>query len=107
MDIKEIERAMHTLACGDTNFDTVSRLAALVTVHDHLSKSNQPAQVEAYSSAPSAQVPAVSGSEFLDAVAEAPLEEVIHILDEHMEALRIVIPAEYNVVINRLNRLRS
>lgn len=104
MDIKEIERAMHTLACGDTNFDTVSRLASLVIVHDHLSAAAQQ-EPFAYSTEPRMAPPNLSGSDFLDAVSGAPLEDVLRVLDEHMEALRVVIPAEYDTIMRKLHKL--
>lgn len=106
VDLQEIERAMHTLACGETTFDTVARLAALITVHDHLSADNQDHTPAPYSvqQAP-ATMPHLSGSDFLDAVSAAPMEDVMEILDEHMEALRVVIPREYEAVLERIKRV--
>lgn len=104
MDLKEIESAMHTLACGDTNYEAVSRLASLIVVRDHLASEHLP-QLPAYSGNARATVPAVDGSEFLAAVADAPLEEVMRILDKHMEALSVIVPAEYDLVMRQLREL--
>lgn len=106
VDLQEIERAMHTLACGETTFDTVARLAALITVHDHLTAENPDNILSPYSAqqAPAA-MPHLSGSDFLDAASAAPMEDVMEILDEHMEALRVVIPREYEAVLERIKRV--
>lgn len=104
MDIKEIESAMHTLACGDTNYEAVARLASLIVVRDHLISEHMP-QLTAYSGTSRAIVPATGGSEFLSAVADAPLEEVMKILDKHMEALSVIVPAEYELVMRQLRKL--
>lgn len=104
MDIKEIESAMHTLACGDTNYEAVSRLASLIIVRDHLMSEHTP-QLPAYSGNARATVPATGDSEFLEAVANAPLEEVMQILDKHMEALSVIVPAEYDLVMRKLREL--
>ena len=104
MDIKEIERAMHTLACGDTNFETVSRLASLVIVRDHLATLTAP-PAERLEERTSTAAFSPSGSEFMDAVAAAPIDGVMRVLDEHMEALAVTIPAEYDVVMRKLRRL--
>lgn len=100
MDLQEIERAMHTLACGDTNFDTVARLASLVIVRDHLSQS------DAVYQAPQERAAAVGGSDFLDAVADVPISDALRVIDEHMEALRVVIPKEYESVMRKLYDLK-
>lgn len=104
MDIKEIESAMHTLACGDTNYEAVARLASLIVVRDHLMSERTP-QISAYSGNARTAVSAVGDSEFLAAVADAPLEDVMRILDKHMEALSVIIPAEYELVMRKLREL--
>ena len=50
-------------------------------------------------------MPHLSGSDFLDAASAAPMEDVMEILDEHMEALRVVIPREYEAVLERIKRV--
>lgn len=104
MDIKEIESAMHTLACGDTNYEAVSRLASLIIVRDHLLSEHMPRPLD-YSGNPRTSISVGGKSEFLTAVSEAPLEDVMEILDEHMEALKAVIPREYDAVLARIKRV--
>lgn len=110
MDLEEIKRAMHTLECGDTTFLSVERLAALKIVHDHLAKLTNTQPEEASEPKPAQRMmrttPIVTGSEFLDAISDVSFEDAMMILDEHMEALRVVIPREYDAVMNRLWKLK-
>ena len=109
MDIQEIERAMHVLACGETTYETVSRLAALKVVHDHLTQTADAQVPQAYSAAPAPQSdppPRMTGSEFLEALSEVPYEDAMMVLDEHLEALKVVCPKEYESVMRRLWKLR-
>ena len=107
MDIKEIESAMHTLACGDTNYEAVARLASLAIVHDLLTQREDPDPAYSTAAAPTpAIVPNVSGTEFLDAAAQLPIEDVLEVVSDHLEALRVVFPKEYDAVMRRLWKLK-
>ncbi len=89
----EIERLE---AEGDTTYFLCQRLAWLYTVRDH---------VRAKGKADGAVV-ASGGSEFLDACAGKPVDAVLRVLDEHMEAQRALYPKAYEGVMRRLREIR-
>ena len=89
MDIKEIEVEIDKLEQAETNYQNCSKLAVLYTIKDHF-KSKKTA---GYS---------YSASEFLLAVNEAPLDEALKVIDEHMEAIKLLYPKEYSAVIRKL-----
>lgn len=47
--------------------------------------------------------PATSGSEFREAIAGKDIEEVVDVLDEHMEVVMLLFPKEYKEVIKRIS----
>ena len=103
MDMQEIEQAMHTLANGDTTYDAVMRLAALKVVRDHLSGENVQAEPQAIKAVP--QEP-IYESEFQEVMAQIPYDKAMQVIDEHLEALRIVCPKEYDSLMRKLWRLK-
>ena len=103
MDMQEIEQAMHTLANGDTTYDAVMRLAALKVVRDHLSGENANAEPQTIKAVP--QEP-IYESEFQEVMAQIPYDKAMQVIDEHLEALRIVCPKEYDSLMRKLWRLK-
>lgn len=96
MDIREINEEIKRLENGATNYSAVEKLALLYTVRDHLGTPEEEKPVTGYSYKPAPQ------SEFLEAVNGAPLDDVFAILDEHFEAIRMIYPKEYTVVVKRI-----
>lgn len=108
MDIDEINQHIHKLKCGETDWQSVEKLAALCTVRDELEEKQQPdlqpvsvqkAEAPAYSTASELQ------SEFVRAASAVPFGGLMDVLDEHMSAIKMVYPKEYELVIKRLNML--
>lgn len=90
-----IEREIRDLeARGETTYAQCERLAWLYVCRDHL----LPAARE--------EGMALRGSEFLAACDGKPYAAVMKVLDEHMEAMRVVYPREYASVIERVKALR-
>lgn len=113
MDIDEINQHIHKLKCGATDWQSVNKLAALCTVRDELQEkeagrenaaSPQAAPVPvtysaAYSTAAEPQ------SEFVEAASAAPFSGLMDVLDEHMNAIKLVYPKEYQLVMQKINAL--
>lgn len=97
IDIDIIEKEIRQLeARGDTTYSQCERLAWLYIVADHLR------QVEM-----DKPVGAMQGSEFLECASGVPFMSLMAILNEHMEALRVVQPREYEAVLGKLRRLKN
>ena len=75
----------------ETTYDVCERLACLYTVRDHLRSPSSPQP----------------SSDFLAASVGAPVPDLMRVLNEHMEALRTVYPAEYDAVMSRIKSLHD
>lgn len=90
-----IEREISELETRETSYAVCERLAWLYIVRDNLKpKSGEPAMTES-----------LGGSAFLELASNVPYDGLMKVLDEHMEALRVVIPKEYDSVMNKLREL--
>ena len=105
MDIDEINTHIHKLKCGSTDWQSVEKLAALCTVRDELEEkqdsapqmeSVQEPKLPAYSTAGPTQ------SEFVAAASAAPFGGLMQVLDEHMKAIKLVYPKEYELVMRKI-----
>ena len=97
IDIDTIEREIHDLeARGDTTYSQCERLAWLYIVHDHLIR---PQQADT-------RTEWISGSDFLVAASGISYRGLMEILNEHMSALAVVQPKEYESVMNKIKALR-
>ncbi len=108
MDIDEINTHIHKLKCGSTDWQSVEKLAALCTVRDELEEkqdsapqmeSVQEPKLPAYSTAGPPQ------SEFVEAASAAPFGALMDILDEHMSAIKLVYPKEYELVMRKIRTI--
>lgn len=97
MNISEIEEEIHKLEKADTNWQTVQRLAWLYTVQDHLSTDKVPIVASKIQDV----MPEYNG-EFGEAVSGAKLDDVMNVLNEHMEVVKVLLPKEYQAVIDRI-----
>ena len=110
MDIDEINEHIRKLKCEETSWQSVNKLAALCTVRDEL-KEEDKAQMSdvttrstptpiAYSTA--TEPPK---SEFVEAASSAPFSGLMGVLDEHMNAIKLVYPKEYQLVLKKIKIL--
>lgn len=109
MDIDEINDHIHKLKCGSTDWQSVEKLAALCTVRDELEEAHTPeTQIQtlppatyaaAYSTATEPQ------SEFVEAASAAPFGGLMEVLDEHMSAIKLAYPKEYELVMRKITAL--
>lgn len=92
VDLNEIEAEIAKLENAETTYNNCTRLAVLYSVRDHCQKTKK----AAYS---------YGQSQFLQVVSQAPMERVLEILDEHMEAIEVLHPREYAAIIRKIKEL--
>lgn len=96
ISLDEVEREIRELeARGDTTYSLCERLAWLYIVRDHIRPMREDART----------TQALMGSEFLEMASGVSYPLLMRILDEHMEALRVVQPREYDVVMSKISAL--
>lgn len=109
MDIDEINTHIHKLKCGSTDWQSVEKLAALCTVRDELEEAHAPeTQIQALPPATYAAAYSTAAepqSEFVEAASAAPFGGLMEVLDEHMNAIKLVYPKEYELVIRKIKNL--
>lgn len=94
LDLSVIEDEIAAIETeGETTYDACERLACLYTVRDHLkAKDNDSDTVS---------------SEFLTASIGIPIPDLMRVINEHMEAIKIVYPSEYDAIVARIKSLHS
>lgn len=89
-----IEREIIDLEKRDTTYANCERLAWLYIVRYAMQ------QRIVHEKARAGQM---AGSPFLEACSGADITEILRVMDEHMEALRVVYPKEYEAVIRKIS----
>ena len=81
--------------------DTCMMLAAFYTIQDHL----YPVPSYSFASPPerAEQVSYTSGSEFSEAIRGRDVNDVLPVLDEMMDAVKVLLPRLYKGVMNKLS----
>lgn len=96
IDLETIEREINELeARGDTTYSICERLSWLYVVRDHLRPTREDIRI----------TNELSGSEFMEAASGVSYPDLMHILDDHMSALQVVQPKEYQSVMDRIASL--
>lgn len=112
MDLNEINAEIAKLEAGGTNYAVCEKLACLYTVRDGLQNGREPERVrkvEEYSYSASNPRQIVAGepqTEFEQAAYSVPVDVLISVMNEHMEAIRAIYPKEYTAVVERLKSER-
>ena len=91
IDVEAIENEIAALEGEETTYETCEQLAWLYVVRDHVGSSRA---VD--------PMPELHGTEFMEAVSGRSAAGVMRVLAEHMEAIRVVAPREYEKVLDRL-----
>lgn len=94
MDLQEINSEIERLEVSQTNYENCSKLSILYVIRDHMA---QPKNRIAEYNNPT--------SEFLAVVGGAPVSDVLLIIDEHMECMKLLYPKEYSAIINRIKNI--
>lgn len=96
IDLETIEREIDELeARGSTTYALCERLSWLYVVRDHLLPPKQDTITNP-----------IGGSDFLDAASGVPYSQLMKVIDEHMEAVKVVYPKEYESVLARIRAIR-
>lgn len=102
INVDEIEFEIKDLeARGETTYNVCERLAWLYIVRDHIRDGNS-----GVSSLSGNRTGKLSGSEFMEACSHIDFADLMEIINEHMDAIKVVFPKEYERVISCLNRAR-
>ena len=95
VSLDKIERAIGELeARGETTYSQCERLAWLYICRDHLRPEREDRTTQR-----------LSGSEFLDACGGVSYPALMRVLDEHMEAMKVVQSREYERVMAEIRAL--
>lgn len=99
IDLETIEREISELEARQASYKLCERLSWLYIVRDHLREKIYPPDGKA------AIKSALSGSEFLDAANGKPYEDVMKVVDEHLETIRLLYPKTWEGIIQRIKEL--
>lgn len=100
VSLNEIEKEILELEKKDTSWAVVERLSWLYVVRDHMRPST------AHEAAPEEAVTdKMTGSDFLEAASGVSYTSLMEVLNEHMEAIRVVCPKEYDSVVSKIRSL--
>ena len=82
----------------EPTYTVCERLAWLYIVRDHLLGPREDTDSDR-------RTPKIGGTEFLDLCADVPFLALMGVLDEHMAALSVVQPKEYESIMSKLRAL--
>lgn len=94
IDIGVIEDEIAAIEAEDeTTYETCERLACLYTVRDHIKARSDASKSVA--------------SEFLTLAVGVPIQDLMKVINEHMEAMKIVYPSEYAAIVSKIKALHG
>ena len=99
IDLETIEREISELEARQPSYKACERLSWLYIVHDHLKAKLYPPEGNTELMA------SVGGSDFLDAVDGKPYEDVLRVIDEHLETIRLMYPKTFSAIIDKIRQL--
>lgn len=117
IDLQEIRDTIEEIKRTGTTVGQAEKLALLYMAADYMEREGQEkpargAQIRAYAAAdePERETPAKiktgGTSAFLAACDGARVDDVMRIMDEHMEAIRVLYPKEHAAIIRRIEEKR-
>lgn len=98
IDLETIEREISELEARQPSYKSCERLAWLYIVRDHVRDRIYPPEGRT-------AIEFSGGSEFLEVVSGKPYEDVLGIVDEHLETIRLLYPKTYDGVLERIRQL--
>jgi hypothetical protein len=99
IDLETIEREIDKLEHREASYRLCERLSWLYSVRDHLYEKIYPQE------GGERHKTALSGSEFLDAANGKPYEDVLKLVDEHLETIRMLYPKTYSALVDKIREL--
>ena len=111
IDLQEIRETIDEIKRHGTTIGQAEKLALLYIAAEHMEReeatrrpNDEDARGYAQAAAP-ARLNVEPRSEFLAVCQDAPTEGVLRIIDEHMEAIRVLYPKEYAAILSRIREL--
>ena len=111
IDLREIDETIEELKRHGNSIQAAERLEMLYIARDYMLKeSDQSEQNYSQAAAPMKdETPLIiqtkRTSEFLTACDGAPVDDVLDVIDEHMEAIRVLYPREYEAIVQKIEEL--
>ena len=114
IDLREINETIDELKRNGSTVGAAEKLALLYIAREHMEREEQGAIPErhmksGYSRA-AAPLPTIikvePRSKFLEVCDGAEIEEVLKVIDEHMEAIIVLYPREYDALIEKIRKTR-
>lgn len=99
ISLDEVERTILDLEQKDTSYAVCERLAWLYIVKDHIQPKTRMNEIE------KDIAPISYESEFLATVSGKDMEQVLSVLDKHMECVKLIYPSEYAEIIRMISEL--
>lgn len=99
IDLEIVDAEIDRLEMMPTSFYACRRLSTLYNVRDHLTAKIHPPEGKADLKS------SLGGSDFLDAANGKPYEDVMKIVDEHMETVLLLYPKTYETLVQRIREL--
>ena len=99
IDLETIEREISELEARQPSYKACERLSWLYIVRDHLYEKIYPPEGSERLKT------ALSGSEFMDAANGKPYEDVLKVVDEHLETIKMLYPKTYSSLVDRIREL--
>jgi len=100
---EELLNAIQEMQSKPPTYNTCEKLATFYTLLSHLYSEGES---RGYSYDVKSVFPVSTGSEFREAITGKDIEQVVDVLDEHMDMVKILFPKEYKAVIQRINEVQ-
>lgn len=104
-NLREVEWAISELEQEESSKPGYILLASLYTIRQHMQESTEQEPSHAVSARSAPRAESYGESEFLQAISGKNTADVMEVLDEHMEVMRVINPRAYESVIRKLNKL--
>ncbi|MCQ2507282.1 MAG: hypothetical protein MJ097_00675 [Dorea sp.] len=102
LDLNEIDHEIEKLEKENMTYRTCEKLSVLYAVRSNNKPIQGAKEIGEYSYASSGKAPE---SLFLKAAAGKNMDEVLGIIDEHLNAVQVLYPKEYDLVIRKIREL--
>lgn len=97
LDLETVEREIDKLEHREASYKLCERLSWLYVVRDHLLEEKYPQAA--------GTTPKMEGSEFLEAASNVPYPDLMRLIDEHLEAIKMVYPKTFSALIDKIRQL--
>lgn len=96
--LEDLNAEIESAENAEPSYSGIERLASMYAVRNEIMKNRQSDSLKPVK---------VAGSEFLDACSGVDMVSLLAILDEHMDAIKILHPREYMALIEKINLLHG